>query len=195
MLKLTLNAAVAGTHVDTADAGGSSELQLRQVLLEVTEGSRGIKQRQVGRRLLLDLSVGLGLGSNRLSETSDDLSIDLCTLDQPVVAAVASNTIVHAILAEVKVTVVTGGAVVVDVGGRRLAAVAANSKPRALNRGNAQLPINRRRLLLFINGCWWLAQSLLALLLHVCPEAGKSGLELAAEVRNLRDLSGFGEER
>lgn len=109
---LTLNAAVAGAAV-------AVEAQLGHALLD----------RLPGDLALLARSDGLG-------GAGDDLATLVGgALDQPVVAAVAGSAVVDAGLAEIEVTVLAGGAVVVDIGDGLLAVVAADGESGGLDDG------------------------------------------------------------
>ena len=70
----------------------------------------------------------LGLGGNNLSRALDKLAILGCSLDQPVIAAIAGHSLVDTCLAKIEVAIVTGGAVVVHIRNGLLAVVAADSE-------------------------------------------------------------------
>jgi hypothetical protein len=74
----------------------------------------------------LDLRLGLGLGCDGFGGALNQLSVDSRTLNQPVVPAMASDTLVNARLTEIKVSVIACGTVVMNIGDGHLAAVATN---------------------------------------------------------------------
>jgi hypothetical protein len=82
----------------------------------------------------LDLGLGLGLRGDRLSGTLNQQSVDSWSFNQPVVSAMAGNALFYARLTEVKVAVVAGGAMIMDIGDVLLAAVTADSKASASRR-------------------------------------------------------------
>lgn len=88
-------------------------------------GSRGRgRSRNGSRALFVDLG-DLGLGSDGLGGAVHKDTVSDESLEQPVVGAVAGDALVDTILAQVKVAVITRGAVVMGVGDCFVTAVAA----------------------------------------------------------------------
>lgn len=135
---LTLDTAVASTHVEM-------KLEFSHGLLKVREGSPSADSRVLWKRLLhgLRLRLGFGLRSNSLSGAGNNLTVDVGTLNQPVVAAVAGNAFVDTRLAQVKITILASRAMVVHIRSRGLAAVAANGEPGTLAEWEARLRVDK----------------------------------------------------
>lgn len=141
----------------------------------------------------LNLDLGLRLRGDGLGGALHELAVDSRALDQPVILAVAGDALVDAGLAEVEISVVAGGAVVVNIGDGQLAAVAADGKGSASSRADGGSLISgegtrlrdRERGL----GCVPASSvraSRLSLSLHI---VGKSSLEVCAGVAMLSDVS------
>lgn len=143
--ELTLDAAVAGSHVaKTRPAVAYRVHESRRRLMEkIRDGAaddwHGILRlvnfpglfRHGGTKLQLLL------GEERLGRAVHNLTVLHGSSDQPVLIVVARNAPLNAGLAQVKVAVVTGGAVVVGIGNRLVAAVAAHGKPTPAGRARS----------------------------------------------------------
>ena len=112
------------TGVACADAGIEEVVKDRDDAFRNRNGGRGR-----GRsRLLSGLRLLLQLGSNALGCAVDDDAVLDESLDQPVISTVACDTLVDTVLAKVKISIVTGGAVIVSLRNRPVTAIAADCK-------------------------------------------------------------------
>jgi hypothetical protein len=145
----------------------------------------------------LNLDLGLRLRGDGLGGALHELAVDSRALDQPVVLAVAGDSLVDAGLAEVKVSVVASGAVVVNIRDGQLAAVAADGKGSASGRadGGSLAGGENTGLGDIERGLMRVGQvvtassggaSRLSLSLH---KVGKSSLKVQASVTTLSDVS------
>lgn len=119
---LTLNARVAGSHAET---GSMADIESGHSLFQASQGILCLAKIQWWQVELLD---NLGLGWECLGGAGDDLAILGETLDQPVVTAMASDAQSDAGLAKVKVAILAGRAMVVNVASSLVTAVAADGE-------------------------------------------------------------------
>lgn len=221
--KHTLNTAVASAH--NTQRGPSSKQRLKCGLgqrwslisgldlgLDLSLDPENRLDIEIDKRQRLQfLHSGLGLGGNGLGDALDQSALNGGALDQPVIAAVASDALLDARLAEIKVSIITGRAVVVDVRNGLLAAVAADGEGGAGGAG-ARVRHGKRGLeragphaLLRLGistatggGLLGTTSAMLGLLGSqtagktglVFHQAGKSGLEIATSVLAISDESG-----
>lgn len=116
----------------TRIAGSHAHVQLGHGLLQAGKSKLCLNSRP---RWFLNLLL-LRLRCDCLSGACDDLAVLGCSLNEPVVTAVAGDSHVNTRLAKVEITVFTGRTVIVNIRGRLVAAVAADGELGTFDRCN-----------------------------------------------------------